>query len=50
MVHVDDPIEPGAKQVLLAGLAPFPWPHLAPAEAVIRQRITNQLCKESSSG
>jgi hypothetical protein len=30
MVHVDDRIEPGAKQVLLARLPPFPWPHLVP--------------------
>jgi hypothetical protein len=28
MVHVDDLIEPGAKQILLARLPPFPWPHL----------------------
>jgi hypothetical protein len=28
MVHVDDLIEPGAKQILLARLTPFPWPHL----------------------
>jgi hypothetical protein len=30
MVHVDDLIEPGAKQILLARLPPFPWPHLVP--------------------
>src|SRR5580704_16566240 len=30
MIHVDDPIEPGAKQILLARLPPFPWPHLVP--------------------
>ncbi len=28
MVHVDDLIEPGAKQILLARLPPFPWSHL----------------------
>ena len=28
MIHVDDLIEPGAKQILLARLPPFPWPHL----------------------
>ena len=28
MVHVDDLIEPGAKQILLARLPSFPWPHL----------------------
>jgi hypothetical protein len=27
MLHVDDLIEPRAKQILLARLAPFPWPH-----------------------
>jgi hypothetical protein len=25
--HVDDLVEPGAEQVLLARLAPFPWLH-----------------------
>jgi hypothetical protein len=30
MIHVDDLIEPGAKQILLARLTPFPWPHLVP--------------------
>src|SRR5262249_16241830 len=30
MIHVDDLIEPGAKQILLARLPPFPWPHLVP--------------------
>ena len=30
MVHVDDLIEPGAKQILLARLPSFPWPHLVP--------------------
>ncbi len=28
MVHVDDLIEPGAKQILFARLPPFPWPHV----------------------
>ena len=28
MVQVDDLIEPGAKQILLARLPPFPWPRL----------------------
>jgi hypothetical protein len=27
MLHVDDLIEPGAKQILLTRLPPFPWPH-----------------------
>jgi hypothetical protein len=27
MLQVDDLIEPGAKQILLARLSPFPWPH-----------------------
>jgi hypothetical protein len=29
MLHVDDLIEPRSKQILLAHLSPFPWPHLA---------------------
>jgi hypothetical protein len=28
MVHVDDLIKPGAKQILLARLPPVPWSHL----------------------
>src|SRR5580704_4920834 len=48
MIHVDDLIEPGAKQILLARLPPFPWPHLVPPfGAAIRQRITNQIRKET---
>jgi hypothetical protein len=33
MVQVDDLIEPGAKQILLARLPPFPWPHLVPRQS-----------------
>ena len=34
VIHVDDLIEPRAKQILLAALPPFPWPH-----RTLRQRI-----------
>ena len=36
MVDVDDLIEPGAKQILLARLPPFPWPHLVPRRSLGR--------------
>ncbi|WP_430640223.1 hypothetical protein [Bradyrhizobium cytisi] len=29
MIHIDDLIKPGAKQILLARFPPFPWPHPA---------------------
>src|SRR6202035_5529365 len=32
MFHVDDLIESGAKQILLARLPPFPWPHPVPLQ------------------
>ena len=34
VLHVDDLIEPRAKQILLAALPPFPWPH-----RTLRQRV-----------
>jgi hypothetical protein len=34
MLHVDDLIEPGAKQILLTRLSPFPWPHLVPRQSI----------------
>src|ERR1700724_2722349 len=37
MVHVDDLIEPGAKQILLAHLPPFPWPHPLPRQSISRR-------------
>jgi hypothetical protein len=37
MVHVDDLIEPGAKQILLSRLSPFPWPHLVPRRSIPRR-------------
>jgi hypothetical protein len=49
MVDVDDLIEPGAKQILLARLSSFPWPHVAPRKSFLSERITNQICKESPS-
>jgi hypothetical protein len=33
MVHIDDLIEPRAKQILLARLPPFSWPHPAPTSS-----------------
>jgi hypothetical protein len=49
MVHVDDLIEPGAKQILFTRLSSFPWPHVAPRKSFLSERITNQICKESPS-
>ncbi|WP_271565331.1 hypothetical protein [Bradyrhizobium sp. CCBAU 11386] len=46
MLHVDDPIEPGAKQILLAGLAPLPWPK-PPLMHSDEQRITTADSTES---
>ncbi|HEU0083308.1 MAG TPA: hypothetical protein VFQ87_10605, partial [Bradyrhizobium sp.] len=37
MLHVDDLIEPRAKQILLTRLSPFPWPHLVPRQIVPRR-------------
>ena len=34
VIHIDDLIEPRAKQILLAALPPFPWPH-----RTLRQRV-----------
>src|SRR5882757_10072956 len=31
VVHIDDLIEPRTKQILLAALPPFPWPHRNPS-------------------
>jgi hypothetical protein len=41
MVHVDDLIEPGAKQILLARLPPLPWLHLVPRQS-IQQRVNHK--------
>jgi hypothetical protein len=37
MLHVDDLIEPGAKQILLARLPPFPLPHCFPRQSISRE-------------
>src|SRR5258708_5732021 len=34
MLHVDDLIEPGAEQILLSRLPPFPWLHLVPRRSL----------------
>ena len=55
MIHVDDLIEPGAKQILLPRLSPFPWPHPnLPLKHAAEQRIMivdsteslSQFCKK----
>jgi hypothetical protein len=47
MVHVDDLIKPGAKQILLAVSRRSRGRISSSPDAAIRQRITNQICKES---
>jgi hypothetical protein len=39
MLQVDDVIEPGAEQILLSRLPPFPWLHLVPRRSI--QRAVN---------
>jgi hypothetical protein len=37
MLHVDDLIEPRAKQVAFTRLSSFPWPHLVPRQSIPRR-------------
>src|SRR5882762_10142832 len=37
MLQVDDLIEPGAEQILLTRLTPFPWLHLVPRQSMQRR-------------
>jgi hypothetical protein len=43
MLQVDDLIEPGAEQILLSRLPPFPWLHLVPRRSI--QRPVNHKSK-----
>ena len=47
VLRVDDLIEPRAKQILLAALPPFPWPHRNLRPSRPRQRITARDSRES---
>lgn len=47
MIHVDDLIEPGAKQILLARLPPFPWLHLVLRRSRDKTENHESICKES---
>src|SRR5262249_28226802 len=47
MRQINDPIQPGAEQILLTGLLSLPRPHRSPSLVILRARITASDSKES---